>query len=606
KSYYYEAFEIKVIENRYYKIWSNSTIDTSGFIYEDRFDPLNPENDLLDKNDDGGSDLQFQFEIPLYNGTKYILVVTTYHPANTGQIEIHMSGLKNVLFTRASKSMNIRSNYSSALTTSSPKYCRDYLTRSYYFETLQINVMKTDSYDIWSESEIETYGYLYKDDFDSLQPFANLIAEHSGKCNNHQLKFNIHLRANTKYVLVVTTYHPNETGKFNILISGDNDVTIEYFDSKQRSCSVGDRCHFYSTTIGLPLDDILRGEIRDNVTLSNQSNSIGISSAITILMFIGGMINSLFSYLTFQNKDTRQVGCGLYLLASSITSLLTISMFLINFWFAVLTQINPRTSFSILRGGCILIEPILKLFLYCDSWFSACVAIERAIQVFKGVRFDKNKSKRFARWIIFILPLCIIASLIHESLHREMFKYETETNRTYLNNDKSTIKDEFESENNKTSINTIYQSIINPHISCVTRYSSSIQIYNIVILYFHLLVPFIANLFSALFIIFGSARQRSVAQTDQTYIEHVRQQFHEHKQLIISPIALLILSMPRLIVSSLPGCIRTSENLWLYLISYFFSFAPSILIFVVFVVPSKTYMNAFKSLLDSWRRRIHQ
>ena len=103
KSYYYEAFEIKVVENRYYKIWSNSSIDTFGFLYEHQFDPLNPEKDLLDKNDDGRSDLQFQFEIPLYNDTKYILVVTTYRPTDIGQIEIHMWGLKNVLFSRVCK-----------------------------------------------------------------------------------------------------------------------------------------------------------------------------------------------------------------------------------------------------------------------------------------------------------------------------------------------------------------------------------------------------------------------------------------------------------------------------------------------------------------------
>ncbi|CAF1296581.1 unnamed protein product [Adineta ricciae] len=221
--------------------------------------------------------------------------------------------------------------------------------------------------------------------------------------------------------------------------------------------------------------------------------------------------------------------------------------------------------------------------------------------IFKDVRFIKNKSKRFARWII--LPLWIMASLIHEPLHREMFEYETEIARDYLNNSENTIIDEFESEKNKTSINTIYQNTINQHVSCVIHYSSSVQTYNTFILYFHLLVPFLANLFSALFIIFGSARQRSIAQTDQTYKEHVRQRFHEHKQSIISPIALLILTMPRLVVSSPPGCIRTCQNLWLYLISYFFSFAPSILIFVV---PSTTYMNAYKSSLSSWRRRIHQ
>ncbi|CAF1443341.1 unnamed protein product [Adineta ricciae] len=584
KSYYYESFEIRVPENRYYSIWSTSQVDTSGFIYEKNFDPLNPNENLLTKNDDGESNEQFKFELPLYNDTKYILVVTTYSPKMTGDITIHMSGVKNVTVTRLCKycfatPVNIQSNYSLELTPDSPKYCRDYVKRRYYYQTLQINVMKTSSYVIWSESKIETYGYLYKDNFDPLQPFGNLIKQHSGKCNQEQLKFYINLEENTKYILVITTYYPNITGNFSIFISGQNHATINYFNSKQQSCSIGDRCHFYSTTIGLPLDDILRGEIQSKVTLSHQSTSIQISSALTILMFIGGLINSLFSYLTFQNKDLQKVGCGLYLFTSSITSLLTISMFFINFWFSILTEINGKTNFFILRIGCIIIEPILKLFLYYDSWLNACVAIERAIQVLKGVKFNQKK---------------------------KMFQYETEIDKINISNTEQMEREVDESKENKTSVDTVYDSKTSEHVWCVVRYSSSIQYYNIIILFFHLLIPFVSNLFSALFIIFGSARQRSLVQKNQSYKEHIYQQFLEHKQLIISPIILLILSMPRLIISSLPGCIRTSQNLWLYLTAYSFSFTPSILIFIIFVLPSNTYMKSFTNSLITWRRRIHQ
>jgi hypothetical protein len=115
------------------------------------------------------------------------------------------------------------------LTINSPRYCRDYKKPNYHYETLQINVMKTDSYVLWSESKMDTYGYIYKDDFDPLQPFGNLVAQHSGKCNQGQLKFIINLESNTKYILVVTTYYPNATGNFTIFISGENDVTLNHF-----------------------------------------------------------------------------------------------------------------------------------------------------------------------------------------------------------------------------------------------------------------------------------------------------------------------------------------------------------------------------------------
>ena len=113
------------------------------------------------------------------------------------------------------------------------------------------------------------------------------------------------------------------------------------------------------------------------------------------------------------------------------------------------------------------------------------------------------------------------------------------------------------------------------YISCVTPYSPAVQDYNTAILFFHLVAPFLLNLCSALLIIFGAARQPSVTRTDQSFNEYVRKQFQEHKQLIISPIILLVLSIPRLIVSLLSDGVKVSEKLWLYL-SLIFDFIHSI------------------------------
>ena len=306
------------------------------------------------------------------------------------------------------------------------------------------------------------------------------------------------------------------------------------------------------------MDDILRDEIRRNMTLNDQKTSIKISANIVIIMFIGGLINSILSFLTFQNKDVRNVGCGMYLLASSITSLLTICMLTVKFWFVLLTQMDLLIHRSIIRGGCVYIESILKIFLYFDGWLNACVALERAMLVFRGVNFNKMKSKKIARWMISILPICIIGSIIHEPFHRQLIE------------DKE-------------------------HTWCITRrYSPVVQYYNTIILFFHLIGPFIGNLFSALFIIFESTRRRSRLQTRQTYRQHLNEQFHEHRQLLISPIILLILSLPRLVMSLLSQCINATNYPWLFLVGYFISFIPSMLIFLIFVFPSKSYREAFQ------------
>ncbi|CAF1284611.1 unnamed protein product [Adineta steineri] len=401
-----------------------------------------------------------------------------------------------------------------------------------------------------------------------------------GCSSSENFQVEVDLLVNVTYILIVTTIHQDTTGSFSIIVSGPTKANVKRIVENRDKCVIGSSCNNQAKGIGITLDDILRYEIKRNMALENQSLLVKISVVLTTIMFLLGLINSILSLLTFQNADLRKVGCGIYLLASSITSLLTISIFTINFWFILVTRMNSSTNLSILRGGCISVEPLLKLFLYFDTWLNACVAIERAMHVYQGVQFNKKKSQRLARWIIFILPFSITATIIHEPLHRSIFEYP--------------IK-EYTGYRGKT---------IGIHRWCVVNYSRVVQDYNTAILFIHLIGPFVANLFSALFIIFGTARQRSLAQTNRSYITHIREQIREHKRLLISPSILLILSMPRLIISLLSGCVKVSDKPWLYLFAYFISFTPSILVFTVFVVPSKLYRKTLKETLRNWQRRI--
>ena len=454
--------------------------------------------------------------------------------------------------------------HSSKLTVDSPTYYREFKVPKCHYQTFAIRVITNSLYVLWSESDsIHPYGYIYKNNFDPLKPFENLLLQHDGSCNDEQFKLFVHLEINTQYVLVVTTHGPKITGNFSIVISGADNVSFTPING----------CHVKA--IGLTLDDILRDELRVNITLNNQPFSIKISAAITIIIFVAGLFNSILSLITFRNKNCQQIGCGMYLFASSVSSFLTISMSTIKFWFVVLTQINVSTDLSIVRGGCVSIEVLLKVFLYLDGWLNACVAIERAVNVFKGVSFDKKKSKSIARQIIFILPFCIISTLSHELIYRKLDIYQTESDTTTR------------------------------YVSCIALYPAAVQDYNTAILLFHLVAPLVANLISALFIIFRGARQRSVTRTNQSFSEHVQAQFSEHKQLIISPIILLALSLPRLIILLLPGCskVKSSEYFLLYLSAYFISLVPSMLIFPIFVAPSELYMKAFKQSFKVHRQR---
>ena len=318
--------------------------------------------------------------------------------------------------------------------------------------------------------------------------------------------------------------------------------------------------------MGLTLDDMFRYELRPATNFDQQPLAVKISSALTLTMFVTGMINGIFSLMTFHSPTSRQVGVGIYLYASSINSLLTVTILNLKFWFLIITHIYASISRVVLRAGCLTLEPTLRLFLFIDNWLNACVAIERAITVFKGVNFNKKLSKRIARWVILALPFVILSSLVHELIYRVLF-YDEEEKREW----------------------------------CILEYSQGVMAYSTFILSFHTSAPFLINVFSAIYIIMQNTRRGVVFPHGQSHKKDLRAQLKEHRHLIISPLILAALSLPRVIISLLTGCVKKYRNPWLYLSSYFISFIPSVVVFIVFVLPSRLYRKRFGKSIESLR-----
>ena len=166
---------------------------------------------------------------------------------------------------------------------------------------------------------------------------------------------------------------------------------------------------------------MLRYVIRPHVPFRDQYVVVKWSAAVTLSIFLVGSLNSFLAFIVFNHRNTRQVGSGVYLLLSSIVSLLVVSMLTANFWFVILTHINPSIHRSILRLGCILFEPGLKLFLDLNQWLNAFVAIERATAVSKRIKFNKRRSRRLARWVRLFLPVVILGSMSDGFLFRDLF-----------------------------------------------------------------------------------------------------------------------------------------------------------------------------------------
>ena len=345
---------------------------------------------------------------------------------------------------------------------------------------------------------------------------------------------------------------------------------------KCATCFYGARCQFPTREFSLSLDVILTYHILPHTSIMDQPRALQMSVALTIVMGLLGFIDGTLSLITFKEKKLREVGCGYYLLGSSITTLLTTAVFILKFWILVATQITLDLNQTFLRYQCVSIDFLLRIGLTMDQWLNACVAIERALTTIQGAHFDKKKSIRVAQWTMLVLLLLTIGTSVHDPIHRRLIAEDDGDQR---------------------------------RIWCTTAYSAGFQTFNAFtqILYFS--VPFLINIVSALVIIINTARHRSALRTNQSYKQHLREQFQQYNHLLIAPCVLVVLAVPRLIISFFSGCMKSSSDSWLFLAGYFISFIPSILTFVLFVLPSKVYKEQFwKSMEGSWKvvqTRLH-
>jgi hypothetical protein len=353
----------------------------------------------------------------------------------------------------------------------------------------------------------------------------------------------------------------------------NNETCPTTFHCVCEDCYYGAQCNLTTKGLIFSLDSILGYHIKPNLSINKQSFIVKFTIGITLIMFIAGLISGSLSVATFLSLKTREVGCGYYLLLSSISSISMIILLTIKVCYLILSQMSLITNRSILFVNCVTIERILKLSLSLSEWLNACVAIERTFSVIKGVKFDKNKSKTTAKRMSFILLILLIVTHIHDPLHRELIHD--------LDGDQQ-------------------------RIWCLEKYSSSLTKYNTFIILADFVAPFSINFLSALLLIIVAARSRSKTESKQTFKQHFLSQLQQHKHILIAPILLVLLCLPRLILSFISGCMRSPDNSWLYLIGYFVSFIPSMLTFFVFILPSKTYKKEFDKTIQRWTKRFYR
>jgi hypothetical protein len=116
---------------------------------------------------------------------------------------------------------------SSSLTTNHLIYDRTHVSgEGYYYELYDIRVSLDGYYVFASRSSMDTYGYLYSDEFQSNSPYTNLMEMDDEAGGLSQFKVTGFLESGKRYVLVVTTYYKFITGNYQLIASGPFTINI--------------------------------------------------------------------------------------------------------------------------------------------------------------------------------------------------------------------------------------------------------------------------------------------------------------------------------------------------------------------------------------------
>ena len=339
-------------------------------------------------------------------------------------------------------------------------------------------------------------------------------------------------------------------------------------------CFYGVKCQFSSNLLSVSLDAILGHHIQPHLRVKDQPTIIQVTIALTVFVCVIGLINGLLSLVTFIKKEPRKTACGVYLFASSITSLVVTTIFVVKISILLATQMTYVTNRTFLYLQCMSLDFLLDLSLYIDQWLGVCVALERALTIMKGSRYNQGASRRTAKYVIGILIIVLVSTTLYDPIYRRLL----EVNENDLEEKR---------------------------IWCIVRLSAGFRTYSAFISMFNPLASFTLNIVSAIIIIVMTARRRrTVLRTHEAYRKIFYEQFQQHKHLLTGPVILIVLAIPRLIISFAGSCMKSTRDSWLFLFGYFISIVPSTVTFLIFVLPSSSYKEVFRMTVKQYRQRI--
>jgi hypothetical protein len=329
-------------------------------------------------------------------------------------------------------------------------------------------------------------------------------------------------------------------------------------------CSFGLFCQFSTRPYSLSLDAIIGPFIKPNVKFYQQSSSVLVGLEMVVAIFMLGIIDVGLCLITFSRPTIRSTGRGIYLLCLSVVCLVNVSACLAQYLRLLFEQTNRIASYR----GCLITQFVLKVFPIVNNWLQACASMENVSIAYFGLRYQKTLSYRVAKYVTGLILILSLMMCIHDPFHRHLF-YDEFEQRTW----------------------------------CVVSFPSRwLKVYDSTLTMLHYLAPFSINLLSSVAIIILTARiqARTTGRYRQTFWEKIQQEKH----LLISPILLTLLAVPRQIIVLLTTCMKLTgrSQPYLMVIGYYIGYLPNVLTTVVFILPSTVYKDALWKALNQFIR----
>jgi hypothetical protein len=149
---------------------------------------------------------------------------------------------------------------------------------------------------------------------------------------------------------------------------------------------------------------------------------------------------------------------------------------------------------------------------------------------------------------------------------------------------------------------------LNGQSICVVDFPLNFRVYDRLTVLLHYLIPFSIQILSITILIILAARSRSRTNNNRDpFIEYLKRQFKRQKELYIPPLVIVVSGLPQIILSFSFACLELiTWQQHALLLAYFLSFAPQLLGFILFVLPSSNYIKEFeatklsKTILFRW------